>query len=213
AAGSQNARKAAVEAARAAAGHLNLKPSKEFRVMARRGGSADATTVSDGGVAVKPIEARLVWLPVATAVRLAWLLVIEETSGEHWWNAFVDATTGESLGAQDLIVHDSASAIAAAIAHPAGLATPIASFPPTDGATYRVFAMPFESPSDGDRSLVSNAANPNDSPFGWHDTNGVSGPEFTNTRGTNVHAYATRDNNKVVDTGRSTVGETGVLCE
>ena len=210
AAGGQNARKAAVDAVRAAAGHLGLKPSKEFKVLARRGGPGDATTVSDGGVAVKPIEARLVWLPVDAAVRLAWILDIEEASGEHWWNAFVDATTGESLGAQDLIVHDSASAIAAAIAHPAGLATPIASFPPTDGATYRVFAMPFESPSDGDRSLVSNAANPNASPFGWHDTNGVSGPEFTITRGNNVHAYADRDNNNVVDPGSSPDGGPGL---
>ncbi|PYQ07378.1 MAG: metalloprotease [Acidobacteria bacterium] len=210
AAGGQNARKAAVDAVRAAAGHLGLKPSKEFKVLARRGGPGDATTVSDGGVAVKPIEARLVWLPMAGSVRLAWSLDIEETSGEHWWNAFVDATTGESLGAQDLIVHDSASAIAAAIAHPAGLATPIASFPPTDGATYRVFAMPFESPSDGDRSLVSNAANPNASPFGWHDTNGVSGPEFTITRGNNVHAYADRDNNNVVDPGSSPDGGPGL---
>jgi len=210
AAGGQNARKAAVDATRAAAGHLDLKPSKEFKVLARRGGPADATTVSDGGVAVKPIEARLVWLPVDTAVRLAWILDIEESSGEHWWNAFVDATTGESLGAQDLIVHDSASAIAAAIAHPAGLATPIASFPPTDGATYRVFAMPFESPSDGDRSLVSNAANPNASPFGWHDTNGVPGPEFTITRGNNVHAYADRDANNVADPGSSPDGGPGL---
>jgi len=213
AAGGQNARKAAVEAARAAAGHLSLKPSKEFKVMARRGGPADATTVSDGGVAVKPIEARLVWVPVDTAVRLAWMLDIEETSGEHWWNAFVDATTGESLGAQDLIVHDSASAIAAAIAHPAGLATPIASFPPTDGATYRVFAIPFESPSDGDRSLVSNAANPNASPFGWHDTNGVAGPEFTITRGNNVHAYADRDANNVADPGSSPDGGPGLVFD
>jgi extracellular elastinolytic metalloproteinase len=210
AAGGQNARKAAVDAARAAAGHLSLTPSKEFKVLARRGGPADATTVSDGGVAVKPIEARLVWLPQEGSVRLAWVLDIEETSGEHWWNAFVDATTGESLGAHDLIVHDSASAIAAAIAHPAGLATPIASFPPTDGATYRVFAIPFESPSDGDRSLVSNAANPNASPFGWHDTNGVSGAEFTITRGNNVHAYADRDNNNVADPGSSPDGGPGL---
>jgi len=210
AAGGQNARKAAVDAASAAAGHLGLKPAQEFKVLARRGGPSDATTVSDAGVAVRPIEARLVWLPVADSVRLAWVLDIEETSGDHWWNAFVDATTGESLGAHDLIVHDSASTTAAAIAHPAGLATPVASFPPTDGARYRVFTLPFESPSDGDRSLVSNAANPNASPFGWHDTNGVAGPEFTITRGNNVHAYADRDANNVADPGSSPDGGPGL---
>jgi hypothetical protein len=210
AAGGQNARKAAVDAAGAAARHLNLKPSKEFRVLSRQGGPADTTTLSDGGVAVKPIAARLVWLPVGASVRLAWSLEIEETSGEHWWNAFVDATTGEPLAAHDLIVHDSASAIVAAVAHPAGPAAPVASFPATDNATYRVFAMPFESPSDGDRSLVTNAANPNASPFGWHDTNGVAGPEFTITRGNNVHAYADRDANNVVDPGSSPDGGPGL---
>ena len=50
------------------------------------------------------------------------------------------------------------------------------SFPATDGAAYNVFPLPFESPSDGDRELVTNAADPDASPFGWHDTNGVAGP-------------------------------------
>ena len=45
-----------------------------------------------------------------------------------------------------------------------------------DGSSYRVFPLPFESPSDGDRSLVQNPAAANASPFGWHDTNGAAGP-------------------------------------
>jgi extracellular elastinolytic metalloproteinase len=77
----------------------------------------------------------------------------------------------------------------------------VATFPSTDGATYRVFPLPLESPSDGDRALVANAADPRASPFGWHDTNGAAGPEFTVTRGNNVHAYADRDNNNVPDAG------------
>ncbi len=209
-AGGQNARKAAVEAAAAAAGHLKLEPTKPFAVLGRKGGADDATTLSDGGVASRPIEAKLVWLPADGAVRLAWSVEIEETGGEHWWTAFVDAETGESLGADDLIVHDSAPAIAAAIARPTSTAMALPSFADLDGATYRVFAQPFESPSDGDRSLVVGAAAPAAAPFGWHDTNAVAGPEFTITRGNNVHAYTDIDANNVADPGSSPDGGAGL---
>ena len=59
-----------------------------------------------------------------------------------------------------------------------------------DGASYNVFAIPVESPFHGDRTVVSEPADPVASPFGWHDTDGVEGPEFTITRGNNVRAYA-----------------------
>ena len=37
------------------------------------------------------------------------------------------------------------------------------------------------------------------SPFGWHDTDGVAGPEFTTTQGNNVHAYMDQDTNNAPD--------------
>jgi hypothetical protein len=36
--------------------------------------------------------------------------------------------------------------------------------------------------------LISNPSNSNASPFGWHDTDGAVGPEYTITRGNNVWA-------------------------
>jgi len=200
AAAGQNPKRTAAEAAGAASGHLGLKPSKPFQVVSRQG-TDEATVLTDGGVAAKPIEAKLVWLPTGGAVRLAWAVEIEEQGGDHWWIAFVDAQTGASLGQHDLVVHDSAQAIAEAIAHPGGTEALVATFPPTDGAVYNVFPIPFESPTDGGRVLVSDAANPNASPFGWHDTDGVAGPEFTRTRGNNVHAYTDVDANNVPDPG------------
>ena len=59
--------------------------------------------------------------------------------------------------------------------------------------SYNVFALPLEAPSFGERSLVINPANSEASPFGWHDTNGISGAEFTITRGNNVWAQEDRD--------------------
>jgi hypothetical protein len=83
-----------------------------------------------------------------------------------------DAETGTPLFQEDLVTQDSIDAIAAAIARaPAAPAdtprAPLPDFPPTDGAAYKVFALPFESPNDGDRTLETNAADPAASPFGW----------------------------------------------
>src|SRR5437867_1538159 len=196
----------AIEAATAAAESLDLNPTSDFRLVSQPNGADMASTISDGGIALAPIDAGLVWLPLETSVRLAWSVEIQERGGDHWWTAFVDAETGASLGQDDSISHDSAEAIALAIDHPGGASTTVPMFPITDGATYRVFPLPMESPSDGGRALVSGAADPSASPFGWHDTNGVPGPEFTVTRGNNVHAYADRDANNVPDAGSSPDG-------
>ena len=55
--------------------------------------------------------------------------------------------------------------------------------------TYNVFPMPVESPIHGNRALITDPADPVASPYGWHDTDGVPGAEYTITRGNNVHAY------------------------
>lgn len=66
-------------------------------------------------------------------------------------------------------------------------------------ATYRVYALPAESPSHGSHTLITDPHFPEVSPFGWHDTNGVDGPEYTITRGNNVNAYADKNDDDDVD--------------
>lgn len=52
---------------------------------------------------------------------------------------------------------------------------------------YNVYQLPLEAPTFGARSSYQvNAFNPTASPFGWHDTNGVEGNDFTVTRGNNT---------------------------
>ncbi|HSM13638.1 MAG TPA: M36 family metallopeptidase [Thermoanaerobaculia bacterium] len=212
-AGAQEARLSPVQAAGAAARGLGLRPSEPFRVVERAMDAGRATTLSTGGVAARPIEARLVWLDADGPVRLAWRLEIEELSGEHWWYALIDARTGTLLRQDDLVVQDSVAATAAAIARPAELATPDGPFPPTDGASYNVFPQPLESPNDGARELVTDVANPAASPFGWHDTDGAAGAEFTVTRGNNVHAYTDLDANNVPDPGSDPDGGPALLFD
>ncbi|HJW28170.1 MAG TPA: M36 family metallopeptidase, partial [Saprospiraceae bacterium] len=50
-----------------------------------------------------------------------------------------------------------------------------------------------ESPNFGTFELQSGLEDANASPFGWHDTNGVAGAEYTFTRGNNVHAFLDRN--------------------
>jgi hypothetical protein len=58
----------------------------------------------------------------------------------------------------------------------------------SDGSHYNVFALPAESPIHGPRQLLSEPSNDLASPYGWHDTDGIDGPEYTITRGNNVWA-------------------------
>lgn len=73
----------------------------------------------------------------------------------------------------------------------------------TEGALpqYEVFPQPLTSPDDGPRSIQVMPDDPIASPFGWHDVDGVLGPEFNITRGNNVHVYGDRDANNMPDPG------------
>jgi hypothetical protein len=75
-----------------------------------------------------------------------------------------------------------------------------------DGSSYRVYDIALESPNDGARRLVENPADATASPFGWHDTNGVVGPEYTITRGNNTHTFLEQDDDQQPDFGDTNGG-------
>lgn len=128
--------------------------------------------VSAPGLQDQPIETNLVYVARGqTKVELAWRMVVELEDGSHWYELAVSASTGEVIFATDYVSH----------------------------ATYNVYALPTEAPNDGVRTLVTDPHDPTASPFGWHDTNGVVGPEFTTTRGNNVHTYLDTDNSNSPD--------------
>ncbi len=198
----------AVAATTEAASELGLDPTKEFTVLDRGAGAARATELSRAGVSARTIPAKLVYQPTGNdEVRLAWNLEIEETSGKHWWNASIDAETGELLEKVDFVDHDNAAATAAAVAPAATLQVGLPGDPGESDhglaqqARYRVYRQPLESPNDGERTLERRAWDKTASPFGWHDTDGDKGPEYTVTRGNNVHAYTDHDNDGVPDPG------------
>jgi hypothetical protein len=125
--------------------------------------------------------AELVWHRLDSGdVRLAWNVQIDASSGEHLWSINVDAESGAVLATDDFVDEDDADTIRSAISRPAGAAAVAAAAisPATtvaDGSSYRVFPLPFESPSDGGRSLVQNPASLKASPFATT-TSPIQGP-------------------------------------
>ena len=205
----------ATEAVEAAAEGLDLENPANLRILSSSAGAAQKTVVSGGGVSDEPIPARLGWQTTADGLRLAWQLVIDDSSESHLWNATVDAATGELLAADDWTDHDDVGELAGTLARQnlsAATATvyPSSPNPVFDGSSYRVFRLPDESPNDAPRQLVESPADGLASPFGWHDTNGVAGAEFTITRGNNAHAYLDQDDNEQADFDGSPEGGPGL---
>ena len=208
------------EAVEAAADGLDLAEPTDLRVLSQSGGPARETVVSDGGISAAPIPLRLGWQPTGSGLRLAWQLVIDSTSGDNLWNAAVDAETGALLKSDDWTSKDGFHELSSTLARPSATApralfgSAVASLvtpnPVNDGSSYRVLEFPTESPNDADRSLVTNPADANASPFGWHDTNGAAGADFTTTQGNNAHAYLDQDANNSPDFGGSPDGGVGL---
>ncbi|SOC54458.1 M36 family metallopeptidase [Ornithinimicrobium cerasi] len=208
----------AAEAVSSAAEGLDLEAERP-QVLEKATGAEQETTVSAAGIADEEIPARLVWQMTDDGLRLAWELVIDEAGSDHLWQVMVDAQTGKTLTTEDWTDHHGeghltglarspqqfAGAPAAATSVLPGSPVPVA-----DGSSYRVLAFPKESPNDGDRELVTQPADQVASPFGWHDTDGVPGPEHTITRGNNVHAYTDQDANNVPDPGSEPDGGAGL---
>jgi len=210
----------ATDAAAALARHNGLG-SGLFSVVDYGGGAEQRATLSEGGVALEPVQARLVWhRGDGRGLRLAWEVQLYQLDALHCWLGYVDAQTGEVIAQMDLVVHDTFGAAAEAPAQLAPWLTDPQHLPSLAGAmvgSYRVFPMPVEAPiyaavtppSDG-RTTVANPDNAAASPFGWHDTNGAAGAEFTVTRGNNVHAYTDVDANNSPDTNGSPSGGTSL---
>ena len=187
----------ATDAFVAAAAALELAAPTGVEVVQAPSGTDSSTVLSSGGVAARDVRAHLAYqaLEDGTA-RLAWILDIELPTAEHWYIAAVDAETGALLSSADLVVSEKAEDTHGALARQDNKtkkdkpAKVIESPFVQDGASYEVFALPLESPNDGPRTVVTNPADAEHSPFGWHDLDGAPGSDTTITNGNNVHAYA-----------------------
>ena len=129
------------------------------------------TVISSAGISMAAeIPASLRYVPRNDGnVELAWLLNIQTTDSSSWYDAAVSASTGQVLNLEDWV----------------------------NQASYRGIEIPFENPLERATALIVDPQlrGGNASPFGWHDTNGAAGAEFTDTRGNNVNAQEDKDAN------------------
>jgi len=125
-------------------------------------------------------EIRPMWLPIdATAVRKVWNLQLATVDDGAWFDINIDAEDGR-VWTRFNWVADAAYRVYAQPTESPNHAQPPNPLPPADGRTLEV------DPQDAVAS-----------PFGWHDTDGAAGAEFTIMRGNNAHAYADADANNL----------------
>jgi subtilisin-like proprotein convertase family protein len=173
--------------------------------IAYEGGPSKKTLFNKGAISENDIPAKLLYYySKKTGTRITWELSIKETTGADWWNFQVDGVTGEILHKENWTVscnilgdhnthnHSNNTELENNSTEPLPQSTLAASS--AIMGNYNVYPMPVESPNYGTRALVANPDNAIASPFGWHDTNGSAGPEYTITRGNNTHAYEDGDN-------------------
>ena len=147
-------------------------------------------------------------------LQLVWELEIDGHEAHSFCGVvLVDATHGEILERWSWTGELAAeSVVGSPIDGPEDGRPDEGSSPLMNPDSYQVFAIPKEHPDDGPRTVEINPALDGGlaSPFNWHDTDGVAGPEFTITRGNNAHAYTDLDANNVPDAGSSPDGGGGL---
>jgi len=193
--------KQAVESVALQLGYSITEPLVE---KSRMQGLDQETLLSKGGISISDIPARLMYHRLEDdSLILVWDISIEAISKEEWYNVKANAITGELIDKINWTVscnlshtHDHNTQHQHFDYDECNENTTASNYYDNSLLTgsYRVFAMPIESPYFGNRTLESNAVNTIASPFGWHDTDGVPGPEYTVTRGNNVNAYEDGDN-------------------
>ena len=190
----------AMQAVSAAASHLGYSLTKPLLIVSQEFTADRKMKISDGGISLSEIPAHLCYfLNEDGELELVWELSIEAVNQTEWYNVRVSAVTGEVVDKSNWVSscafeHNHDHEENELFNHHHSSEKPMNSVLLT--GTYNVFAMPLESPYEGNRTMVSadDVVNFNASPYGWHDTNGVNGAEYTTTRGNNVNAYEDGDN-------------------
>ncbi|WP_438961514.1 T9SS-dependent M36 family metallopeptidase [Nonlabens sp.] len=151
----------------------------------------------------KAITVTPIYFETEESLTLSWEVYLETIDHHHMYLFYVDALTGELLQVKDLVltcnfseeerfatVHDHKDNRFSFQKAAAQNATTLMSNP-----QYNVYKIPIESPNHGNETIVMNPSDPVASPYGWHDTDGATGFEFSITRGNNVYAQEDFDGN------------------
>jgi hypothetical protein len=199
---SNSPRITASEAIRAVSNQMGYTVSN-LQEIERKGTLNQELLFNKGGISSSDIPVKLMYYyRDGFDTILVWELSVEEKTSSDWWNFRVNAANGVIVDKDnytsnctteaDHKAHDHKVISSNEIEEEITLPTIFTVLNEEESLLvggYNVFAMPIETPNHGGRSLVLNPDNATASPFGWHDTNGAAGPEYTYTRGNNANAY------------------------
>ncbi len=171
----RNASLDARDALAAAAAYLGTTLDGDFVELQRGGGAQQSARFNGNGLSDAEIPVELVYERVDDQLRLAWRMVLDRhrVHTQHL-DMRIDAASGEVIGLSNWVSHMGVPG-------------------PDHSASYRVFAVPFESPEDvgATHELVTDPWDLEASPRGWQDSRSDgSGFQFADTRGNNVLAQA-----------------------
>ena len=207
----------AVQAVQSAAGKLGYNLDGSLKELEKKNGPSQETILSKGGISLSTIPAKLTYQQINDEeIVLAWDISIEEKTHQDWWSVRVDATTGAIINKNNWMLsctidHNHNKEVLDYNKNLFDIPNYEEKIAEVAGCTecYEVFEIPLESPYYGDRTIAVGTADATASPFGWHDTDGVAGAEFTTTRGNNVDAYDAGDNSGYRPDGGSSLDFTG----
>ncbi len=162
-------------------------------------------TYDPSDIALDDITSQLVYLPINKSLMLSWEVAIIDIKTKKWWQTRTDALTGMVM---DVVSwtneckwhEDDHSSHSTYFINRFEEDLPVPVLPVVTDTSYNVIPWPYSSPLDGSHVVVEAPWNEalNASPYGWHDIDGVSGADFTITRGNNVHAMEDRNGNNGV---------------
>ncbi|MEO0625873.1 MAG: M36 family metallopeptidase, partial [Bacteroidota bacterium] len=187
----------AEQALQLAAQYLGLQASSSPRKTSQEG---YVQTYLWEEIAASPIAVKLNYYPDNDGrLNLAWRVELDQRTSPDYWQVQISGTNGNELARYNYTLycsfdHSNDGGVCTDHSHDHHLGAVANSAAPqqptvTDGSSYRVFPLGVEAPIFGERELVTEPADPEASPLGWHDVNGQPGAEFTYTRGNNVFAY------------------------
>jgi len=180
--------------------HHNLNPPEVLKAH-KSSDSTNEYKFDKVGIYNEGISVRQVYLKVEDVLLLAWEVDARVKSGQDYWTSFFDVNTGHHLHSRDNVKrctihkHHYKNFDRACREFNTKQSNIFVQEGVDDGSEYKVYALPLENPLDGEQSTLKNPASELASPFGWHDTDGIDGPEHTITRGNNVHAFSNSSGN------------------
>jgi extracellular elastinolytic metalloproteinase len=163
-----------------------------------------------GTISKFKVISELMYKNINNEIKLVWDIMIDPLGKNEKWEYAVDANTSQILEKHDMVIrckfddqpfhnHDAHCNENNGQTKSLNVNETLIQQNTAMAGSYNVFPFTVESPIHGMRSLVTDPDDPTASPYGWHDTDGMAGEEFTITRGNNAHAFLDRDDDGVSD--------------